>query len=305
MALQGCCLYRVKKIGEERMKNTLGHRSVIKAALITIIVALAVSQMTDAYAHGRSKYRSKEYEKKWAEKYSKKHIKKYHACNRPDCRECKENHHKDKNNKACRKLCSKILPILEAQNVALDEINKKIDQNVTDDSSALECPDSPVAKTGQTDSFATGDDGDLEKGIAWPDPRFTDNGDGTVTDNLTGLIRDRNANRFGIRTWDEALSACNSLAASDNSDLNDGSVAGDWRMANIKELLSLIDFSQSGPALPSGHPFIDVQGTNYWSSTTSANWQDGAWFLDFFDGVVASDSKAGSLGYVWCVRGGQ
>ena len=34
----------------------------------------------------------------------------------------------------------------------------------------------PVAQTGQTTSFAAGDDGDLEKGVAWPSPRFTDNG---------------------------------------------------------------------------------------------------------------------------------
>ncbi|MCW9078616.1 MAG: hypothetical protein OQK74_05525, partial [Gammaproteobacteria bacterium] len=46
-------------------------------------------------------------------------------------------------------------------------------------------PPAPVAKTGQTSSWAPGDDGDLEKGVAWPSPRFTDNLDGTVTDNLT------------------------------------------------------------------------------------------------------------------------
>jgi hypothetical protein len=61
-----------------------------------------------------------------------------------------------------------------------------------------------VPKTGQTDCYyddgtsgtctcgttncPSGQDGDLEKGVAWPDPRFTDNGDGTVTDNLTGLV---------------------------------------------------------------------------------------------------------------------
>ncbi len=46
-----------------------------------------------------------------------------------------------------------------------------------------------VVKTGQTTSYRTGDDGDLEKGVAWPDTRFTDNGNGTVTDNLTGNMR--------------------------------------------------------------------------------------------------------------------
>ena len=52
----------------------------------------------------------------------------------------------------------------------------------------------PVAKTGQTTSYATGDDGDFEKGVAWPSPRFTDNDDGTVCDHLTGLMWAKNAN---------------------------------------------------------------------------------------------------------------
>ena len=46
----------------------------------------------------------------------------------------------------------------------------------------------PVPKTGLTSSYLTGDDGDLQKGVPSPNPRFTNNGDGTVTDNLTGLM---------------------------------------------------------------------------------------------------------------------
>ncbi|MDD2240361.1 MAG: hypothetical protein PHO14_09365 [Kiritimatiellae bacterium] len=37
-----------------------------------------------------------------------------------------------------------------------------------------------VPKTGQAMSFQTGGDGDVEMGVAWPDPRFTDHGDRTV-----------------------------------------------------------------------------------------------------------------------------
>ena len=55
-------------------------------------------------------------------------------------------------------------------------------------------------KTGQTVSYALGDDGDLQKGVMWPVPRFTDNGSGTVTDNLTGLIWLKDANCFGSQT---------------------------------------------------------------------------------------------------------
>jgi hypothetical protein len=57
----------------------------------------------------------------------------------------------------------------------------------------------PVEKTWQWISYATGDDGDYEHGAMWPDPRFTDNGNGTITDNLTGLIWLKDADCFGQR----------------------------------------------------------------------------------------------------------
>src|SRR5262244_923009 len=46
----------------------------------------------------------------------------------------------------------------------------------------------PVPRTGQTTSYAAGDDGALQKGVVLPTPRFTDNNNGTITDNLTRLI---------------------------------------------------------------------------------------------------------------------
>ena len=49
----------------------------------------------------------------------------------------------------------------------------------------------PVAKTGQTVSYMAGDDGALRPGVAAPSPRFSDNANGTVTDNqmfLTSIM---------------------------------------------------------------------------------------------------------------------
>ncbi len=179
----------------------------------------------------------------------------------------------------------------------LDEIYDLIEQR---------CPPSlegGVPKTGQTTSDATGDDGDLEKGVAWPNPRFTDNEDGTVTDNLTGLIWLNNANRFGQSTWSQALADCNSLAV-DGSDLTDGSIAGDWRLPNIRELHSLIDFGNYGPALPGGHPFTNVQSYYYWSSTTYENNSDHAWNVFMGNGSVYHYDKSYYYYDVWPVRGG-
>ncbi len=61
-------------------------------------------------------------------------------------------------------------------------------------------PKAPVEKTGQTVIVEAGDDGDLQKGVSWPNPRFKDNGDGTIKDELTKLIWDKDANRFGRRS---------------------------------------------------------------------------------------------------------
>jgi len=161
----------------------------------------------------------------------------------------------------------------------------------------------PVPKTGQTTPYATGDDGDLEKGVAWPSPRFTDNSNGTVTDNLTGLIWLKSANCFGSRIWATALGDCNSLE-NGCCGLSDGSSAGDWRLPNMKELLSLIDFSQFSPPLPSGYPFTDVQSNYYWSSTTDASATNDALHVLLYNGSVSSANKFSTY-YVWPVRGGE
>jgi hypothetical protein len=159
----------------------------------------------------------------------------------------------------------------------------------------------PVEKSGQQTSYLTGDDGYREDGIAWPDPRFTDNGDGTVTDNLTGLIWLQDISRFGQRTWAQALDDCNSLA-DDGTTLTDGSVAGDWRLANVKELLSLIAFGNYSPAFPTVHPFSNVQSSYYWSSTTYASNTTRAWRVGFGNGGMVSGDKSND-DYVWPVRG--
>jgi hypothetical protein len=157
-------------------------------------------------------------------------------------------------------------------------------------------------KTGQTVSYGTRDDGALQKGVAWPTPRFTDNHNGTVTDNLTRLIWVKNAQAFTEpKQWADALTAANSLA-SGSYGLTDGSKPGDWRLPNIRELQSLADLGRSNPALPDNHPFTNVQAS-YWSSTTLAFNTDYAWALTLYYGVNNSNHKL--IGYdVWCVRGG-
>lgn len=101
-----------------------------------------------------------------------------------------------------------------------------------------------VWKTGQTIAYTPGDDGDLEKGVEWPSPRFTDKGDGTVIDNLTGLMWTKNPNTPGPegctsmvkKTWQQALDYVNCL--------NENRYLGysDWRLPNRENFIVLSIF---------------------------------------------------------------
>jgi hypothetical protein len=161
-----------------------------------------------------------------------------------------------------------------------------------------------VPRTGQTTSYAVGDDASAQQGVAWPTTRFTDNQDGTVTDGLTGLIWLKNAGCMTAMIWSDALQSANQLA-SGTCGLTDGSTAGTWRMPNIGELESLIDVSQSSPAVSAGHPFANVAAT-YWSSTTYRGDPTEAWVIRFTDSRYINDGvnnvKAGSLHALWAVK---
>jgi hypothetical protein len=168
-----------------------------------------------------------------------------------------------------------------------------------------------VPKTGQAGCWGvigdpvncsgTGQDGEYLVGIVSPDPRFTDNGDGTVTDNLTGLIWLKNANCFPSGSWAGALESSNTLA-SGSCELTDRSAAGDWRLPNFRELQSLLDYTQHDPPLPEGHPFSVVPPNRWWSSTSFAGVTSFAWSVSLTGGFGTINDKT-TAGYVWPVRG--
>lgn len=152
------------------------------------------------------------------------------------------------------------------------------------------------------DCKGTGQDGETQSGIAHPDPRFQDNGNGTVTDLLTGLIWLKDANAFGTRNWNDALRESNQLA-SGQGDLQDGSRAGDWRLPNLFEMRSIVNYGHFSPALTPGNPFENVIPSLYWSSTTVASAPNLARFVFVGIGPSVWDHKSVEL-HVWPVKGG-
>ena len=154
--------------------------------------------------------------------------------------------------------------------------------------------DVSLPRTGQTTMHAAGDDGDLEKGVAWPDPRFADNGNGTICDNLTGLMWEQAPS--GTSDWEGALSYTNDLVLGGHSD---------WRLPNVNELESLINAGAANPdAWLNSQGFSGIQADFYWSSTTYAPTTAYAWGVNMNDGYVGSGTKTVSY-YVLAVRSGQ
>jgi HAMP domain-containing protein len=140
--------------------------------------------------------------------------------------------------------------------------------------------------------------------------RFIDNGDGTVTDKLTGLIWLKNANCFGTKRWELADFFVANLA-SGGCGLSDGSKAGDWRLPTKDELVGLLDKSYSDPMLSNaagtdkwseGDAFSGVQSSWYWTSTTDDTSRAGN--VGLRDGDVDYNGKTDTYS-VWAVRGGQ
>ena len=109
-----------------------------------------------------------------------------------------------------------------------------------------------------------------------------------VLDRSTGLQWQKEPNNSEPMTMTNAVAYCPSLG--------DGS-----RLPEVKELLSLVDYSQFTPALPSGHPFTTVQSGIYWSATTYAFLPSLAWMVSFDNGQNNHFDK-GNLNLAWCVR---
>ena len=196
------------------------------------------------------------------------------------------------------------------------------------------CQALPVAqprKSGQTtcwdpadtsDPIATipcegsGQDGATATGVAFD---YTDNGDGTITDNNTGLMWEKQDNSnvgglAGIHDKDNFYTWANAFVKI--SDLNSSAFAGhsDWRFPNIRELETLKDFGRGLPAIDPVFHTNCIAGCTiatcsctrtdfYSSSSTYGDNPSNAWGVFFYSGYTGATPKTDFFP-VRAVRGG-
>lgn len=153
---------------------------------------------------------------------------------------------------------------------------------------------SNLPDTGQTQSYTDtfGEDSDYTINP----PSYTDNGNGTVTDNVTGLMWQKEDDNVR-RTWSDADNYCNDISLAGNTD---------WRVPSTKELITIFNYGTHEPAIDTTY-FLNTKtghrdGTLYWSSTIQ-EYSSEPWRVDFYSGEVYDYYT--SKGYVRCVRGGQ
>jgi hypothetical protein len=189
------------------------------------------------------------------------------------------------------------------------------EQEVT--TAAIKITPAKLPQTGQTLCFdaggatiscsGTGQDGDMPRGGAWANPRFSDQNNDTILDTTTGLIWTKDANAPGpaaclpatIKTWQASLDYITCL--------NSNSYLGftDWRLPNVGELRSLANTSQSATNLwLIAQGFTALLPEPYWSSSSAADGPSSAWGVDMGVGAVDGDDKSDN-NYVWPVRSAQ
>ena len=166
-----------------------------------------------------------------------------------------------------------------------------------------------LSKTGQTTCYdssgnviacaGTGQDGEIQAGVAWPNPRFTVSADDyCVTDNLTGMMWVRSPDS-ATRTWQQSLDYANGLNLCGYTD---------WRLPNVNELESLINVEQpnSSAAWLNTQGFNNVKFASYWASTTNTYKTYFAWIVSMGYGYMDNNNKSVSgYFYAWPVRSGQ
>ena len=116
------------------------------------------------------------------------------------------------------------------------------------------------------------------------------NDNGTVLDVATGLVlqQETDSNRHN---YANALIYCQELSLGGSNN---------WRLPQIKELMSIVDYRTTGPAID-GIDFKGFPSTIHWTTSSDATRSQFAWVVSFSNGAVVTFSKT-SENSVRCVR---
>lgn len=166
--------------------------------------------------------------------------------------------------------------------------------------------------------------------------RYVDCGNGTLTDNETGLVWLADADCFGELDWLGAKATvaglsdlpddgglCGSLTPHEcDCGLSDGSSPGEWRLPTIEEWVAMTEYAAEvlycSPTVPNDAgtgcwsvgcifvgqcSFVGVQSSRYWSSSSFVPDPAYAWTLELDFGHREINALA-TTSYVWPVRGG-
>jgi hypothetical protein len=155
--------------------------------------------------------------------------------------------------------------------------------------------------------------------IYWPEPRFTDHNNGTITDNITGLIWLKNENASGAeRDWVQAMrdvrqlnvnGEMNGYSAGDTS--NNGTHMTDWRLPMLEEMQSLIYMEKGGPLTinkdsntqwPTRGLFSNKR-SYYWTNTQYPAGREEKYYINMYSGYMFGADIRRHFFKVWAVRG--
>jgi hypothetical protein len=131
-------------------------------------------------------------------------------------------------------------------------------------------------------------------------PDLTDNGDGTVIDNLTGLMWEQKtaANEPDTYTYSGAINYCEELTLGGHSD---------WRVPTRKEFSTILNYGTVSPALDTDYfPYYTTSSLDYWTVSEYHDNSAKVWKIQISFGLIYEDFKTSDppvLSKVSCVRG--
>ncbi len=161
---------------------------------------------------------------------------------------------------------------------------------------------------GATGAGCTPDNGFAYTFACWPMPNpasadlpnasnYSDLGDGTVKDNVTGLLWQKAVDMTTQKlAWDAAKSYCAALTLAGHT----------WRLPTRIELLSIVDFTRVGSAIDSSAFPGTPSGAYHWTSSPwvvsqIATKPQDSWIVNFYEGLTSNAGARDAAEFARCV----